>query len=181
MRSQFTHCIDIGPTILEAVGIPEPTSVDGIDQEPMDGTSFLYTFDDADGGRAAHRAVLRDVRQPRDLPGRLVGCTKLDRLPWDFSPQTLAPFGPEADWDPDRDDGWELYYLPDDFSQAHDVAADHPEKVAGAEGALLAGGRTQPRAAAARRVVGRSSESCRRCRPRPGSRSPATSRTSSAA
>ena len=58
-------CIDIGPTILEAAGIPEPKSVDGIAQEPMDGTSFLYTFDDADGGRAAHHAVLRDVRQPR--------------------------------------------------------------------------------------------------------------------
>ena len=52
-----------------------------------------------------------------------------DRLPWDFSPETLAKFGPEADWDPDRDVGWELYYLPDDFSQAHDVAAEHPDKV----------------------------------------------------
>ncbi len=47
MRSQFTHVIDVGPTILEAAGIPEPKSVDGIAQEPMDGTSFLYTFDDA--------------------------------------------------------------------------------------------------------------------------------------
>ena len=48
IRSQFTHCIDIGPTILEAVGIPEPKMVDGIEQEPMDGTSFLYTFDEAE-------------------------------------------------------------------------------------------------------------------------------------
>ena len=46
VRSQFTHCIDIGPTILEAAGIPEPRVVDGIEQEPMDGTSFLYTLDD---------------------------------------------------------------------------------------------------------------------------------------
>jgi arylsulfatase A-like enzyme len=48
MRGQFTHCIDVVPTVLEAVGLPEPTMVDGIAQEPMDGTSFLHTFGDAD-------------------------------------------------------------------------------------------------------------------------------------
>src|SRR5271157_6095485 len=47
MRTQFTHCIDIGPTVLEAIGLPEPKVVDGIGQEPMDGTSFAYTFADA--------------------------------------------------------------------------------------------------------------------------------------
>jgi arylsulfatase A-like enzyme len=46
LRTQFTHCIDIGPTVLEVAGIPEPASVDGIEQEPMDGTSFAYSFDD---------------------------------------------------------------------------------------------------------------------------------------
>jgi arylsulfatase A-like enzyme len=48
MRGQFTHCIDVVPTVLEAVGLPEPTMVDGIGQEAMDGTSFLHTFGDAD-------------------------------------------------------------------------------------------------------------------------------------
>ncbi|MEZ4768266.1 MAG: hypothetical protein R2844_07560 [Caldilineales bacterium] len=52
-----------------------------------------------------------------------------DRIPWDMSPETLAQFGPLSDWDPDRDVGWELYYLPDDFSQAKNVAAQHPDKV----------------------------------------------------
>jgi arylsulfatase len=47
LRTQFTHCTDIGPTVLEASRIAEPKQVDGIEQEPMDGTSFLYTFDDA--------------------------------------------------------------------------------------------------------------------------------------
>ena len=56
-------------------------------------------------------------------------CTKLDKLPWDFSPATLAKFAPGSGWDPDKD-VWELYYLPDDFSQAHDLAAEHPEKLA---------------------------------------------------
>lgn len=47
VRSQFIHCIDVAPTVLQAAGIPEPKTVDGIAQEPMDGTSFLYTLDDA--------------------------------------------------------------------------------------------------------------------------------------
>ena len=47
-RGQFTHCIDIAPTILGVAGIPEARLVDGIEQEPMHGTSFVYTFDDAD-------------------------------------------------------------------------------------------------------------------------------------
>ena len=73
MRTQFTHCIDIAPTVLEAAGIPEPTQVDGIEQEPMDGTSFLYTLDDAKRAGAAHGSVLRVRRLTRDLQGRLVG------------------------------------------------------------------------------------------------------------
>ena len=47
LRSQFTHVIDIGPTILEAAGIPQPTHVDGVEQQPMHGTSFVYSLDDA--------------------------------------------------------------------------------------------------------------------------------------
>ena len=129
VRSQFTHLIDVGPMVLEAAGIPEPTMVDGIPQEPMDGTSFVATFDDADAPEQhtvqyfemfGARAMYKDGWWAASRP---------DRLPWDVSPQTLAKFGPAANWDPDRDVGWELYYLPDDFSQAHDIAADHPDKV----------------------------------------------------
>ena len=130
MRSQFTHCIDVGPTVLEAVGIPEPKTVDGIDQEPMDGTSFLYSFDDPNaperhttqyfemfGGRAMYKDGWWAASKP-------------DRIPWDFSPAAIKKFSPESDWDPDRDAPWELYDLTKDFSQAHDVAAGHPDKVA---------------------------------------------------
>ncbi len=128
-RTQFTHVIDIGPTILEAAGIPEPEQVDGIDQEPMDGTSFLYTLDDAAAEERhttqyfemfASRAMYKDGWWAASRP---------DRLPWDLSPETLGPFGPDSDWDPDRDIGWELYDLRSDFSQAKDLAAEHPEKV----------------------------------------------------
>jgi arylsulfatase len=129
MRAQFTHCTDVGPTILEAAGLPEPTHVDGIAQEPMDGTSFLYSFDDPS-------APERHTQQYFEMFGSRAmyrdgwwAASKPDRVPWDFSPGALAQFGPGSGWDPDRDCPWELYDLSRDFSQAHDVAADHPDKV----------------------------------------------------
>ena len=73
IRRQFTHCIDIAPTVLELVGIPEPTIVDGIAQEPMDGTSFAYTLGDAAAPERHTVQYFEMLRQPRHLPGRLVG------------------------------------------------------------------------------------------------------------
>ena len=119
VASQFTHCIDVGPTILEACGLPEPTAVDGIAQQPMDGTSFAYSFEGAEvpeehtsqyfemfGGRAMYQ-------------DGWWAASKLDRIPWDFSPRRSRGSGPRGDWDPDRDAPWELYDLTRDFSQAH--------------------------------------------------------------
>jgi arylsulfatase len=127
VRSQFTHCIDIAPTVLEAAGIPEPERVDGIEQEPMDGTSFLYTLDDA---RAAerHRTQYFEVMGSRAIyhEGWWAG-TRLDKAPWDFSPQTLRRFAPGV-YDPAKD-RWELYFLPDDPTQARDLAARRPERL----------------------------------------------------
>ena len=128
-RSQFTHVIDVGPTILEAAGIPEPKTVDGIAQEPMDGTSFLYSLDD---GSVAERHTTQyfEMFASRGMyKDGWWAASRPDRLPWDLSPATLKPFGPATDWDADRDVGWELYDLTTDFTQAHDVAAQHPDKV----------------------------------------------------
>ena len=128
LRSQFTHCIDLGPTILEAAGIPEPKMVDGIAQKPMEGTSFMYSFDDASAAERhtvqyfeiyGNRAIYKD--------GWWAACM-LDRIPWDASPLSIARFAPGT-YDPEQD-SWELYYLPDDFTQAHDLAAEHPDKLA---------------------------------------------------
>jgi arylsulfatase A-like enzyme/uncharacterized membrane protein len=128
LRTQFTHCIDVVPTILDVVGIPLPTVVDGIAQEPIDGTSFAYTFD-APEAPEQHTVQYFEMFGSRAIyKDGWWACAKLDKLPWDFSPATLARFGPGSGWDPDADT-WELYYLPDDFSQAHDVAAANPEKV----------------------------------------------------
>ncbi|MCU0307378.1 MAG: arylsulfatase [Thermoleophilia bacterium] len=127
VRSQFTHCIDIAPTVLEAAGIPEPASVDGIAQEPMDGTSFLFTLDEP---QAPERHVTQyfEVLGARGIyhAGWWAG-TRLDKLPWDMSPETMARFAPGA-YDPDED-VWELYDLTTDFSQARNLAAEQPGKL----------------------------------------------------
>ena len=68
VRNQFTHVIDLAPTVLEAAGIPPPTMVNGVMQSPYEGTSLLYSFNDADAPGAARDPVLRDVLQPRHLP-----------------------------------------------------------------------------------------------------------------
>ena len=63
----------------------------------------------------------------------------MPRIPWKVDPETLKGFAPGV-WDPESDPV-ELYYLPDDFTQANNLADQHPEKVRGAQGAVLAGGR----------------------------------------
>jgi arylsulfatase A-like enzyme/uncharacterized membrane protein len=128
IRTQFTHCIDIAPTILDLVGIPEPTIVDGITQEPMDGTSFVYACDEA-GAAEQHTVQYFEMYGSRAIykDGWWAGA-KLDKLPWDFTPATLKHFAPGGEWSPEQDP-WQLYYLPDDFSQAHDLAAERPEKL----------------------------------------------------
>ncbi len=129
LRSQFTHVIDVGPTILEVVGIPEPKLVDGIEQEPMDGTSFMYTFDDEDAAERHTTQYFEMLGCRAMYKDNWWAASRPDRIPWDISPATLAQFGPDADWDPDRDVGWELYDLSKDFSQAHNIADQHPDKV----------------------------------------------------
>ncbi len=129
LRTQFTHVIDVAPTILEAAGIPQPKSVDGIAQMPMHGTSFVYTFDDA-------KAPSRHTQQYFEIFGNRamykdgwIACSRIDRSPWRLDPNQMKKVGPGSGWDPDKDK-WELYNLDEDFSQAEDVAAKHPEKLA---------------------------------------------------
>ena len=152
VRSHWTHVIDVAPTILEVAGIPAPGSVDGIEQRPIHGSTFADSLSASERPRAAHTAILREPRQPRDVQGRLVAGDE-DRP---------HPVGPDAGGDqalrprslePGRRPDFELYYLPDDFSQAHDLAAEQPDKVARAPGPLLEGGRAVRRAAVARRSV----------------------------
>jgi arylsulfatase A-like enzyme len=123
LREQFIHVIDVVPTILEAAGIPAPEVVDGIAQAPIEGTSFAYTFDAANA-----KAPSQHKTQYFEMMGQWalyhdgwILSTQVNRAPWDA-------FGP-ANPDPLNNQVLELYDLSKDFTQAQDIAAQHPEKV----------------------------------------------------
>jgi arylsulfatase A-like enzyme len=117
-RSQFTHVIDVVPTILEAAGIPEPISVNGTPQTPIQGRSFLNTLTNAKAPEIrtsqyfeifANRAMYKDG--------------------WWAASLSFEPWQSErGDFDPLKAK-WELYNLDKDFSQAHDLARENPDKL----------------------------------------------------
>jgi arylsulfatase A-like enzyme len=119
VRQQFHHVIDVAPTILEAAGIPEPTTVDGITQKPIEGVSMRYSFDDTD---AAERRVTQYFEMFCNRGIYDQGWTAVTRhsTPWVLG-TALPPF---------QDDVWELYDTNTDWTQAHDLAAEQPEKLA---------------------------------------------------
>jgi hypothetical protein len=124
LREQFIHVIDVVPTILEAAGIRAPEIVDGIKQKPIEGTSFLYTFDAKNAKVASrHKTQYFEMMGQWALydDGWLLS-TKVNRAPWEA-------FGP-ANPDPLNNQVFQLYDLHKDFSQAEDIAAKYPKKVA---------------------------------------------------
>jgi arylsulfatase len=127
LRSQFTHAIDLTPTLLEVAGVQAPATVDGVPQMPMHGTSFAFSFDDANAPDR-HTQQYFEILGNRALykDGWMLSC-RVPRIPWRFDKETLAKLAPGV-WNPDADP-CELYDLRTDFSQANDVAAAHPEKV----------------------------------------------------
>jgi arylsulfatase len=117
VRHQFHHVIDVAPTVLEAAGLPEPTQVHGVVQHPMEGVSMRYAFDDAGAGER------RETQYFEMFCNRGIyheGWTAVTRhsTPWVVEP--LPPF---------TEDVWELYDTSRDWSQAHDLAAELPEKL----------------------------------------------------
>ena len=122
MRSQFLHVNDIATTIYDILGITPPEFFNGVAQDPMDGISFVNTFDDADADSL--RAIQYfEVMGSRGIykDGWFAG-TFGPRIPWNPTGSKIAT------WDPDED-VWELYHVEKDFSQAHDVADQYPEKL----------------------------------------------------
>ena len=123
-RSQFHHCNDLVPTIYEVIGITPPRVVDGIPQDPIDGVSFAYTFDDPEAeGRL------------RTQYFEIMGSRAIYHEGWmasAFGPRTPWAKGMPPgiqEWTPD-DDTWELYNLDEDWTQANDLAAEMPDKLA---------------------------------------------------
>jgi len=117
VRTQFGHVIDIAPTILEAAHIPEPKSVNGTVQEPMEGTSLLYSFDSA---KAAERHTTQyfEISGNRAIYNDGWFARVIHRAAWEKVPRH-----------PMKDDVWELYNTRNDFSLANDVAAKEPKKL----------------------------------------------------
>ncbi len=128
LRSHFTHAIDVGPTILDITGIPAPAEVDGIGQEPFHGVSFADSLTDAAAPERHTQQYFETMGNRAMYKDGWWLAVKTPRIPWVITPDALRPYAPGV-WDPDADPA-ELYYLPDDFTQARDLAADHPEKVA---------------------------------------------------
>jgi len=115
LRSQFGHVIDIAPTVLEAATLPEPKSVNGTPQTPIEGTSLLYTFADAKAKERhttqyfemfGNRAVYHDGWLARTL----------HRAPWQTGKQK-----------PLESDTWDLYNVREDFSLTNNLAGKKPE------------------------------------------------------
>ncbi|MCX7098649.1 MAG: arylsulfatase [Methylococcales bacterium] len=117
IRSQFTHVIDIAPTVYEAVKIPAPKVVNGIVQRPIEGKSLLYSFDNAKSPTkhttqyfemTGNRAIYQDGWVARTV----------HRAAWEFKPRTTL----------DKD-VWQLFHVDEDFSEANDLAATNPKKL----------------------------------------------------
>jgi len=113
IRQQWHHVIDVMPTILEAIGLPHPEAVDGIPQDPIHGESFTYTFDGADEPDR-HTTQYFEMMGNRGIYHE--GWTAVVN-------HNMAG----RRWDAER---WELYDTNTDWTQARDVAAEFPEKLA---------------------------------------------------
>ncbi|HEX6055173.1 MAG TPA: arylsulfatase [Intrasporangium sp.] len=119
LRSQFTHVIDVAPTILQAAGLPEPTMVNGVLQSPMEGTSMLYAFKDATSPER-HDLQYFEMFGNRGIYHRGWSAVTKHRTPWVLVGE-LPPFD---------DDVWELYDGSRDYSQGRNLATDNPEMLA---------------------------------------------------
>jgi arylsulfatase len=117
IRNQFSHVIDVAPTILEAAHLPAPTFVNGIQQAPLQGVSMAYTFDDA-GADERHTSQYFEMFVNRGIYHQ--GWTAVTRhsTPWVMAPPRAI-----------EDDVWELYG-PDDWTQSQDIAAEQPDRLA---------------------------------------------------
>jgi arylsulfatase len=122
IRSQFCHIIDIVPTILEATGVKEPTMLNGVKQTLIEGTSLVYSFDNAKVP-TRHKTQYFEMLCNRGIyHDGWIASTSPMRLPW----AKVQPGAAGADPD---DFKWELYHVAEDFSQANNLAAQNPAKL----------------------------------------------------
>lgn len=125
LRTQFSHVIDIAPTILEAAHLPEPKSVNGTPQIPIEGTSLLYTFNDAKA-KERHTTQYFEMFGNRAMYHDGWLARTIHRAPWQTGKQK-----------PLESDTWDLYNVREDFSLTRNLAAKNPEKLAELQGLFM--------------------------------------------
>lgn len=118
-RYQFSHVIDIYPTILEALGIDIPVAVNGVAQKPVEGTSLVYTFDDA-SAPTRHTTQYFEILANQGIYHDGWMASALYSIPWNPNTPTTDPLNGL---------NWELYHVDKDFSQAKNLADQMPEKL----------------------------------------------------
>jgi arylsulfatase A-like enzyme len=119
VRTQFSHVIDVAPTLLEAAGIPEPSYVEGVQQMPIQGVSMKYSFDDA-GAAERRQTQYFEMFGNRGIYHKGWTAVTRHKTPWLMVGETAPPFD---------DDVWELYDTNKDWSQANDLSKKMPEKL----------------------------------------------------
>jgi len=119
IRHQFCHINDVAPTLLQAAGLPQPSQVHGVTQQPMHGTSMLYSFNEADAPEQ-HETQYFEIFGNRGIYHKGWSAVTKHRTPWDF-------YGKPPPFD---DDVWELYDGSKDWTQSHDLAKENPGKLA---------------------------------------------------
>jgi arylsulfatase A-like enzyme len=117
-RHQFHHLIDVAPTILEVAQLPQPYFVHGVGQIPMQGVSMVYSFAD-EAAADRHETQYFEMFGNRGIYHKGWAAVTRHRTPWIMSGQA-QPFD---------DDVWELYDTAKDWSQAHDLSKEMPDKL----------------------------------------------------
>ena len=118
LRTQFTHVIDVAPTILQAAGLPEPKEVNGVKQRPMDGVSMAYSFDDAKA-KERHTTQYFEMFGNRAIYQDGWFARTIHKAPWENKPRRAL-----AD-----NSAWELYDTRTDFSLVNDLSKQNPQKL----------------------------------------------------
>ena len=118
IRTQFHHCIDIVPTILEAAGVQEPVEVNGVTQKPIEGISMMYSFGDAKAKEQRNTQYFEMFGNRAVYHEGWIAAARHGRLPWENSGS--------YDFENDK---WELYDVDHDFSESNDLSAKYPDRL----------------------------------------------------
>ncbi|PZR89086.1 MAG: arylsulfatase [Stutzerimonas stutzeri] len=126
VRTQFSHVIDVAPTILQAIGLPEPTSVNGVKQIPMHGISMAYAFENAKAPER-HKTQYFEIAGNRAIYHDGWFARTIHKAPWEAKPRRTLQ----------DNSAWELFDVRRDFSLSNDQAAKNPKKLAELEALFL--------------------------------------------